>query len=271
MHGLSGCRAVPPGAAAAASSAAARLCLLPGLGCDAALFEPLRPWLTRPTDAPAWLSQVHHQEADLPAMAARLLRELAGPLRLVGVSMGGMLALEVWRQAPQRIQGLALLGTSARPDAPAQRALRLQAADLLAAGQGDDLLRANALFAFHPRQRAVWREAHRAMMDRAGAAQLARQNRAVALREDLRPLLAAVACPTLVVGAADDRLTPPACSQELAALIPDAELQLLPDCGHMLTWEQPAVVGRLLQRWMARCDARLASAGWVARDPLRAG
>jgi len=86
---------------------------------------------------------------------------------------------------------------------------------------------------------------------RAGAAGLIRQNRAVMARADLRPTLAAIACPTLVVGGADDLLTPPDCSREIAAAIPGAQLQLLPECGHMLTWEQPQAVTSLLTDWLA--------------------
>jgi pimeloyl-ACP methyl ester carboxylesterase len=74
--------------------------------------------------------------------------------------MGGMLALEVWRQAPQRVQGLALLGTSARADTPELLALRSQAIELFAAGRMEEVLRANVLFAFHPlgaARRAWWR------------------------------------------------------------------------------------------------------------------
>ena len=89
------------------------------------------------------------------------------------------------------------------------------------------------------------------MIERAGATQLIAQNRAVMARRDSRPLLAGIACPTLVVCGASDLLTPPECSQEMAAAISGARLELLPACGHLLTWEQPERVNALLTDWLA--------------------
>jgi len=88
-------------------------------------------------------------------------------------------------------------------------------------------------------------------VQRAGTPGLIRQNRAVMARPDLRPGLADVRCPTLVVGGLSDQLTPPECSREMAEAIPGAQLQLLPECGHMLTWEQPQAVTTLLRDWLA--------------------
>ena len=86
---------------------------------------------------------------------------------------------------------------------------------------------------------------------RAGADGLIRQNRAVMARLDLRPHLANIGCPALVVGGQDDQLTPPECAQELADGIAGSQLQMLPECGHMLTWEQPQAVTAALQAWLA--------------------
>ena len=111
-----------------------------------------------------------NQRADsIPAMAALLLAEHPGELLLAGCSMGGMLAMEAARQAPQRVRGLALLGTSARPDTPALIALRTQAIAEFAAGRVEMLLRANAMFAFHPAHAPRLVENYIAMVMRAGA------------------------------------------------------------------------------------------------------
>ena len=118
----------------------------------------------------------------------------------------------------------------------------------------DELLRANLMFAFHPRHAAdpALTGDYLAMVRRAGAAQLVAQNRAVMARADLRPMLADIHCPTLVMCGEDDRLTPPEHSREIAAAVPGAELVMLPTCGHLLTWEQPAAVNAALQRWARR-------------------
>jgi len=230
------------------------LILLPGMACDAALWQPLQAELVAAHRAgPVVVADVQGRADSLPAMAALLLAEQPGDLLLAGCSLGGMLAMEAARQAPQRMRGLALLGTSARPDTPELISLRRNAITEFAAGRVEPLLRANALFAFHPSHQAGLVEAYIAMVLRAGAASLIRQNTAVMARADLRPTLAAITCPTLVVGGADDLLTPPDCSREIAAAIPGAQLQLLPECGHMLTWEQPQALADLLLPWLARC------------------
>ena len=225
------------------------LILLPGLACDAALWRHQAPALTE-AGVPVQVADQHHRADTLPEMAALLLAEQPGDLLLAGCSMGGMLALEVARQAPHRVRGLALLGTSARPDTPELIQLRTQAIGEFEQGRIEPLLRANVLFAFHRAHQARLADDYLAMLQRAGATGLIRQNRAVMARADLRPALPALACTTLVVCGLDDQLTPPDCARELAAAIPGAQLQLLAECGHMLTWEQPAAVTALLQGWL---------------------
>ena len=224
------------------------LILLPGMACDADLWRHQLPALAahRPV-----VADVHARADTLPEMAALLLAEQPGDLLLAGCSLGGMLALEAARQAPARVRGLALLGSTARPDTPDLVALRSQAITMFEQGRVEELLRVNAMFAFHPGRSSALVEDYIAMVLRAGTPGLIRQNRAVMARADLRPSLPAVACPTLVVGGLGDQLTPPVCAQEMADAIPGAQLQLLPECGHMLTWEQPQAVTTLLLDWLA--------------------
>ena len=223
------------------------LMLLPGMACDAELWRHQALALAphRPV-----VADVHHRANSLPAMAALLLAEQPGDLVLAGCSLGGMLALEVQRQAPGRVRGLALLGTTARADTPELVTLRTQAIAEFEAGRMLPLLRANALFAFHADHAAALTDDYLAMIQRAGAASLIRQNRAVMARADQRPRLGSVACPTLVASGQDDQLTPPEHAQEIAARVPGAQLHLLARCGHMLTWEQPEAVTALLQAWL---------------------
>lgn len=226
------------------------LVLLPGLACDAELFRHQRPALQ--ALGPVAVSDVHTREATLPAMAARLLAEHPGPLALAGASMGGMLALHAWRQAPDRVRGLALLGTTARADTPAQIRLRTDGIQAFEAGRLDEVLAANLVFAFHAGNAVRLAADYGAMIRRAGVAQLVAQNRAVMAREDLRPQLGAIACPLLVMGGDSDGLTPPDCTREIAAAVPQARLEILADCGHMLTWERPdAVTAALVDWWRA--------------------
>ena len=226
------------------------LILLPGLACDAEVFAEQAAALS--AVGRVHIADVHCRFDTLPEMAAALLAEQPGRHVLVGTSMGGMLALEAQRQAPQRVRAIALLGSSARADTPELIALRTQACAMFAAGRMDEVLRANVLFAFHPntgRDRALV-ERYLAMIRRAGAEQLIRQNRAVMARIDSRPRLPDIACPVLVACGEADGLTPPDQARELAAALQKARLEIVPGAGHMLTMEQPVRVNALLLDWL---------------------
>lgn len=190
----------------------------------------------------------------IEAMAEALLREHDGPLVLCGASMGGMIAMEAARQAPERIEGLALLGTNARPETPDMRALREAAIELFERGDLRGVIEPNVAFAFHPKQAADAGliETYLHMMLDAGTMQLIRQNRALMQRPDARRQLPALRCPVLVMCGDTDRLTPPDCSREIAALAPAAEMAWVADCGHMLTMEKPDEVNNALGAWLGQ-------------------
>jgi len=168
--------------------------------------------------------------------------------------MGGILALEVMRQAAQRVRGLVLLGTSARPDSPEIAALRANAFAMIEQGRYEEMIEFNVPFSFQGDRlgdRALV-DAYLDMLRRAGPAQLVRQNIATAARPDSRPLLPAIVCPTLVLCGDVDAVATVDASREIARLVPGAELVLIEQCGHMLTMERPQAVSRALLGWLAR-------------------
>jgi len=228
----------------------ARLILLPGLAADETMWEAQRTALA------AWapvVSDIHMQDHEtLEAMAAALLASHEGDFVLCGASMGGMIAMEVARQAPARVAGLALLGTTARPETPEMRQVRETAIELFGQGRAMEVIEANVGFAFHPdnARDAVLVRAYLDFVERAGAGQLIRQNRAVISRPDARTHLPALRCATLVMCGDSDQLTPPECSAEIAELVPGAELATVARCGHMLTMEQPGAVNAILKAWL---------------------
>jgi pimeloyl-ACP methyl ester carboxylesterase len=226
--------------------------LLPGLASDATLWRDQVPALAAAGHRVV-VTDVHARFATLPDMAAALLAEHAGELVLCGTSMGGIVALEALRQAPGRVKALALLGSTARADTPEILQLRSDAIALFEQGRVDEVLRANVPFAFHPRVGADSElvATYLAFVRRAGAAQLIAQNRAIMARPDSVPLLATIRCPTLVVCGDSDALTPPDHSREIAAGIAGARLEIVPECGHLLTLERPEQVNTLLLEWLA--------------------
>ncbi|WP_255409635.1 alpha/beta fold hydrolase [Acidovorax sp. 69] len=232
--------------------------LLPGLAADERMWRgvlPHMPEALRPVVATAHQDVTLHTIEDF---AARLLAQHAGPLLLAGASMGGMIAMEAARQAPERVAGLALLGTTARPETPDMRALREAAIELFEQGRLREVIEPNVALAFHPDNatRPGLVQVYLDFVLDAGAAHLVRQNRAVIHRPDARQHLPGVTCPVLVVCGQADQLTPPECSAEIAALVPHADHTLLAGSGHMLTLEQPEAVNHLLVQWLAR-------GGWI--------
>jgi len=235
-----------------------QLLLLPGLAADERMWRgvlPHMPEALRPVVATAHQDVTLHTIEDF---AARLLAQHAGPLLLAGASMGGMIAMEAARQAPERVAGLALLGTTARPETPDMRALREAAIELFEQGRLREVIEPNVALAFHPDNatRPGLVQVYLDFVLDAGAAHLVRQNRAVIHRPDARQHLPGVTCPVLVVCGQADQLTPPECSAEIAALVPHADHTLLAGSGHMLTLEQPEAVNHLLVQWLAR-------GGWI--------
>ncbi len=225
--------------------------LVPGLGCDDDLYaeqvrslrDVVRPVV--PDITPA---------ATVAAMGQAVLDAAPPMFTLLGLSLGGYVALEVLRAAPERVEALALLDTSARPEQPEQTARR-RALLALADEQGYDA----ALEVLWPLEVAPSRAADealharfRAMMTRTGEEVFRRQTRAIVERPDSRPDLPGVAVPTLVLCGRDDRITPLDGHEELAAGIPGAELVVLDDCGHLSSWERPDDVDRAVRGWLAR-------------------
>lgn len=244
--------------------------LIPGLAADGAMWAAQREALGRLRGAhigdmqisAVQISDVHFRCDSLPAMAGALLAEHPGPLVLCGASMGGIVALEAYAQAPERVQALALLGTTARPDTPEIAALRASACAMIEDGGFEEMIVGNVPFSFHPDHLhdAALVNLYLGMLRRAGAAELVRQNIAIAARADRRPMLPAIRCPTLVLCGDADMVTTVEASREIAHGIPGAEIALVERCGHMLTIERPREVSNALCGWLS---------AWQAAGPRR--
>jgi pimeloyl-ACP methyl ester carboxylesterase len=227
--------------------------LIPGLAMDAAMWQSQLAAL--PPASNAAVTEVHMREDSISAMAQALLREHEGPLVLCGASMGGMIAMEAARLAPDRIEGLALLGTTAHAESDEMRAVRETAIELFTQGRIAEVIEPNIAFAFHPDNAPALATGYLEFVLRAGGEQLIRQNRAVIGRPDARAHLRDVRCPTLVMCGDADRLTPPEHSREIAQLVPGAQLVMVSRCGHMLTMERPETVNAALITWLASLAA----------------
>ena len=174
------------------------------------------------------------------------------PLFIAGFSLGGYVAIDMLCRSRRRVRGGALLSTSARPETPESAAMRAKSID---AFRTDFPKAVERIIQWGTEQPdAALLERLRQMMLRIGADAAIRQTEAIMGRADHRAALARLALPIRVLCGADDRVTPPALSQELAALIPGAQLQCIDGVGHMLPCEQPHAVAQALGTLIGQPD-----------------
>lgn len=226
------------------------LLLLPGLLCDAALWSHQ----VRDLDDLVQSRVADLTQADsLAVMAEQVLATAPPRFALAALSMGGYVAFEIMRRAPERVLGLCLVDTSARPDTDEQRKRRQALLKLAQSGKFKGVTPRllptliHPDFADDPAIAGVVME----MAERVGRDAFLRQQTAILGRVDSRPGLAAIRVPTLCIVGADDQVTPPDRLAEVAAAVPDARLVVLEHCGHLAPLEQPGAVTALMREWAA--------------------
>lgn len=227
------------------------LLLLPGLLNDARLWQGQMAGL-------AGLAQVSVADltgADsIAGLAASVLAKApAERFALAGLSMGGYVAFEIMRQAPQRVAALGLLDTSARSDTPEATAARR---NLMQLAETDFPAVVTTLLPrlVHPSQledKAIV-EPIVAMAADMGKEAFYNQQRAIIGRIDSRPYLHQIKCPTLVLCGRQDLITPVDIHEELVAAIPGARLAIIEECGHLSTLCQPQRVTEALREWLSK-------------------
>jgi pimeloyl-ACP methyl ester carboxylesterase len=226
------------------------LVLIPGLTCTAELFAP--QWRTLGVGRQVCVAE-HRIDDSLGAAVERLLVLAPPRFALCGLSMGGYLAFEVLRRAPERVTRLALLDTSAKPPTADSNQLRMEMIKLAEAGQFDRVIAMmwQRLVAPARREDAALRDIVRRMATDTGPEAFVRQQKAIMGRPDSRLDLSAIRVPTLVLCGSEDILTPVAESEEIASGIKGANLVILPGSGHLSTLEAPDSVAAALTNWLA--------------------
>lgn len=225
------------------------LILCPGVLCDAALWRAQIDGLADAADV-----QVADCTLDesIAAMANRLLDQAPDRFALAGLSMGGYVAQEVMRQAPERVTRLALLDTTARLDTEPARQRRIDLMALAKRGKFRGVTpKLLPLFIHTDRlDDQPLTEAVMAMAQRVGSDAFIRQQTAVMGRADGRADLARIACPTLVLCGRQDQLTPLDAHLEMADAIPGADLVVFGSCGHLPTMERPDDTTKAMRAWL---------------------
>jgi pimeloyl-ACP methyl ester carboxylesterase len=225
------------------------LVLLPGLLNDAALWSHQVATLA---DVAEITVRDLTRFDDLRGAARALLDELPDTFALAGLSMGGYLAQEIMRHAPERVARLALVDTSARADTPEQGERRRGYIAL--AQQGDFKGITDRLLPSLVHERSLQRpevaQTLKDMADRVGRDAFIRQQTMIMNRPDSRRDLGSIHCPTLVLCGREDALTPPALHAEMAAAIRRASLVVIEDSGHLTPLEQPQAVSAVFRYWL---------------------
>jgi pimeloyl-ACP methyl ester carboxylesterase len=194
------------------------------------------------------------RDASIEAMAQRALVAVPQRFAMAGLSMGGYVAQEILRQAPERVTRLALLDTSARADTPEQRRRRRDLIVLSQRGQFHGVTRRLLPQLIHPDRLgdATLVKIITEMAEAIGTEGFRRQEMAILTRRDGCSDLARITAPTLVLWGREDRLTPLSLAEEMSALIPNAELHIVEHCGHITTLERPNEVSGALRQWLMR-------------------
>ena len=226
------------------------LVLLPGMLCDERLFAPQSAALGSEFEIIHASISGANSVRDI---ARRLLLILPEHFALAGLSMGGIVAFELLRQAPRRISRLALLDTTYLPDPPERRALREKQIKQVLDGDLELVLQTelkpNYLANCHRSDEELLKCVLAMGLDQ-GAESFILQSRALQRRADSSKTLAHIHCPTRIICGAEDRLCTPQLHRKMAQKIPGSDCFVLPDCGHLSPLEQPEAVTGLLRDWM---------------------
>ncbi|EWY39609.1 alpha/beta hydrolase [Skermanella stibiiresistens SB22] len=225
------------------------LILLPGLLCDAALWEHQSRYLTEVADVSVADLTGHD---GIEALADSVLASAPPRFALAGLSMGGYVALEILRRAPDRVIKLALLDTNARADTDEQRRRRRGLMALANQGEFRGVTPRLLPMLIHPSRtdEAELTGVVMEMAERVGKDAFLRQQTAIMNRPDGLPDLGAIACPTLVLCGRQDALSTLEMHVEMADAIPGARLAVVEECGHFVTLERPFAATALMRDWL---------------------
>jgi pimeloyl-ACP methyl ester carboxylesterase len=219
--------------------------LIPGLNCSARLFVYQFPHLWRF----GTVMIANHTRGDTVAAIARQILMSAPPrFTLVGFSMGGYVAFEILREAPERVARLALLDTGARADTPQQVERRRERIAMAQTGRFSESLDAQFPLLVRPNRRddGALLNQYKTMALECGAEAFVRHLHADMSRPDSRADFANIRCPTIIVVGDMDQLTPPILAEEMANGINGARLVVVPTSGHLSPLEQPESVTKAL-------------------------
>lgn len=225
------------------------LLLIPGMMCDA------RMWQAQ-IDALSNQIRIHPCEMvgdSVKKIAEQILASAPDSFALAGLSMGAIVSFEIWRQAPKRVERMALMDTNFRADTAERKQLRNRQIEQVAAGGLEEILRDE----LKPNYLAQLHRNDMELLDRVlemgmslGEQAFFEQSVALRDRPDSSATLASIDCPVVTICGDEDQLCPVSLHREMTEKIGGAELHIVDHCGHLSTMEQPQEVNKILVDWL---------------------
>lgn len=225
------------------------LVLIPPMLCDARVFGPQIDGLSR--DTPVMFAPLTLGER-MEELASQILGWAPPKFALVGMGMGGAVALEMQRRAPERVMRIALISTTAQADTPEAASAREPMIVAARSGRFDDVIAAEmdpaALTPGPLRQHVLNLVTDMAQTN--GPEAFVRQARAMQRRKDQQPTLSQIAQPAVVICGEDDTIYPVKRHQFMSEMIPYAKLEVISGAGHLPTLEEPVATNIILRDWL---------------------
>jgi pimeloyl-ACP methyl ester carboxylesterase len=227
------------------------LVLLPGLLNTRRVYDPQVEALADIADFT--IPELWHHDT-MAAMAEATLAMAPPTFALCGFSMGGYVALEIFRRVPQRVERIALMDTQAGPDSPETATRRRGFIEQTRIGRFHGVHPTLLPQLVHP-SRVGDKDLTQTLLDMAteiGGDGFVREQQAILGRADSRPMLVEIEMPAVVIVGRQDMVTPVARAEEIATDIANARLVVIEECGHMAPLEKPAEVSAALRRWLTQ-------------------
>lgn len=226
------------------------LVLLPGTLCDERLWH--YPMESLADIADMTVGNLSRYDT-INALAEDVLSNAPDKFALAGLSLGGIVALEIMRIAPERVLKLALLDTNPYPPKVEQKSTWETFFEMVKNNQFMDITKIHLLpVLIHPDKQSdkALVSSILQMAETIGEEAYVNQLKAVMNREDQRPILSSIICPTTIIVGREDIVCPVQISEYMAENIPNSEIKIIENAGHLITLDQPELVGEQLRKWL---------------------